>query len=78
MSAVFSVYSNKRSPSNVFLLISAPILITAYSKDLLEQAAFGHEIKVVCCLTTPHGQLHHQRIARREYRTRKLLFTILI
>ena len=32
MSAVFSVYSNKRSPSNVFLLISAPILISAIRK----------------------------------------------
>ena len=47
-----------------------------HSKKLLEQAAFCHEVKVVCCLPTPYS--HYQLIGHRRYSTRKLSFAVLM
>ena len=40
------------------LVNKGPSSIKCHSKDLLEQAAFWQEVKVVRCLTSPY--LHHQ------------------
>ena len=40
-------------PVECIFVNEGPSSIKCHFKDLLEQAAFWHEVEVLCCLTTP-------------------------